>query len=75
MFRLVTLFIVSRILLLAQDPATLLTDPAVKAALAAAQANEPQIISEQVRICQIPAPPFKEELRGREMARIFTRLV
>ncbi len=58
----------------AQDPAALMNDPAVKAALEAAKRNEPQIITEQARICEIPAPPFKEEVRGRELSRLFTQL-
>lgn len=55
----------------AQDPAALLADPAVKAALAAAKRNEPRFIEEQIRICQIPAPPFKEDRRGLELKRLF----
>jgi len=56
---------------LAQDAARLSEDPAVRAALAAAQANEPRFIDEQVRICEIPAPPFHEDLRARELERLF----
>ena len=37
-------------------------------------ANEPHFIEEQIRICEIPAPPFKEEARGREMERLFRQL-
>jgi len=49
-------------------------DPAVKAALSAAKNNEAHFIDEQVRFCQIPAPPYKEELRGKEFERLFKNL-
>src|SRR5579884_3945416 len=58
----------------AQDPAALLHDPSVKAALEAAKRNEPKIIEEQIRVCEIPAPPFKEEQRGLELKRLFQNL-
>ena len=46
-------------------------DPTVHAAIEAAKRNEPKFIEEQARICQIPAPPFKEEVRGKELERLF----
>ena len=49
-------------------------DPAVKAALDAVKANEPQAIEEQIRFCQIPAPSFKEETRGKELERVFQQI-
>ncbi len=55
----------------AQDAARLADDPAVKAALDAARRNEPHFIDEQIRICEIPAPPFHEEVRGKELERLF----
>ena len=58
----------------AQDPAVLMQDPTIKAALAAAQRNEPHFIEEQIRICEIPAPPFKEEARGQELERLFKQI-
>ena len=58
----------------AQDASRLAQDPAVKAALEAVKMNEPHFIDEQIRICEIPAPPFKEELRGRELERMFKTL-
>ena len=48
-----------------------LTEPGVAKALQAAQANEPHFIDEQIRICQIPAPSFHEDVRGAELARLF----
>src|SRR5579883_1194292 len=58
----------------AQDPAALLQDSSVKAALEAAQRNEPKFIDEEVRICEIPAPPFHETDRGKELERLFNAL-
>jgi tripeptide aminopeptidase len=74
--RILALSLLSTLGCLAQsvDPAALMNDPSIKAALEAAKRNEPQIIAEQARICEIPAPPFKEEVRGRELARLFTQL-
>ena len=60
--------------LCAQDASKLAEDPTVKAALDAAKRNEPHFIDEQVRFCQIPAPPFKEEARGKEFERLFKAL-
>ena len=58
----------------AQDPAHLMQEPALKAALAAARRNEPKTVDEQIRVCEIPAPPFKEEQRARELKRLFETL-
>ncbi|HEX5432478.1 MAG TPA: M20/M25/M40 family metallo-hydrolase, partial [Bryobacteraceae bacterium] len=48
--------------------------PAIQAALDAARRNEPHFLDEQARICEIPAPPFHEAARAREMARLFRQL-
>lgn len=61
----------------AQSPdlgAALMADKAVALALERAKANEPEIIAEQIRVCEIPAPPFAEEKRGLEFKNIFTKL-
>ena len=55
----------------AQDPAALKNDPAIKAAMEAIRRNEPHFIDEQVRICEIAAPPFHEQERGKELQRLF----
>src|SRR5262252_10994821 len=47
---------------------------AVKAALAGAKDSEAQTIQDQIRFCEIPAPSFKEDVRGRELQRVFTQL-
>jgi acetylornithine deacetylase/succinyl-diaminopimelate desuccinylase-like protein len=51
-----------------------LADPTIKAALAAIERNEPETINEQVRLTEIPAPPFKETARGLELKRRFEQL-
>jgi tripeptide aminopeptidase len=58
----------------AQTPAELMSNPAVRAALEAVRRNEPQTIDLQARICEIPAPPFHEEERGKELKRLFEGL-
>jgi tripeptide aminopeptidase len=58
----------------AQSPAELLKDATVRAALDAAQHNEPQAIEQEIKVCEIPAPPFHEEVRGRELKRLFDAL-
>jgi tripeptide aminopeptidase len=54
--------------------ADLMQNVAVKAAIAAAKTTEPQTIDDQVRFCEIPAPSFKEEVRGAELKRVFQDL-
>lgn len=58
----------------AQDPAALMNEPTVKAALQAIQGNEPHMLDEQARICEIPAPPFHEEQRSLEFKKLFESL-
>ena len=58
----------------AQDAARLMQDATVKNALDAARRNEPHFIEEQIRICEIPAPPFHEEVRAKELERLFKQM-
>lgn len=58
-------------ILQAQSADALLAEPDVKAALDAIRTNEPHFIDEQVRICQIASPPFHEDKRAEEMAKLF----
>ena len=51
--------------------AKLLSDPAIKAAVEAIRVAEPQTIEDQVRLCEIEAPPFKEAKRAEAYARMF----
>lgn len=52
----------------------LLQEAAVKAALSAARADEARTLAEQVEICEVEAPPFKESKRGELYARKFREL-
>ena len=54
--------------------ADLMQNAALKAAIAAAKTTEAQTIDDQVRFCEIPAPSFKEEVRGAELKRVFQDL-
>jgi tripeptide aminopeptidase len=56
----------------ARDIATrLLQDPRVEAALTAAEAGEAAVIEDQVRLCEIPAPPFGERQRALALEQSF----
>jgi len=68
------IFLLAASALFAQDAVRLMEDPTIKAALDAVKRNEPHFIDEQIRICEIPAPPFHEEARGRELERLFKGL-
>jgi len=57
-----------------QSPSELMNEASVRAALEAAKRNEPRTLDLQVRICEIPAPPFHEEARGLELKRLFLEL-
>ncbi|MEX2081833.1 MAG: M20/M25/M40 family metallo-hydrolase, partial [Dehalococcoidia bacterium] len=63
---------------LAQEPSTtaaaLLKDPAVAAALRSARAGEPGTIGDQIRFCEVPAPPFGESARAVVLTRAFLDL-
>lgn len=52
----------------------LLQDAAVRAALEAARADEARTLAEQVEICEVEAPPFKEAKRAELYARKFREL-
>ena len=62
------------IVLHAADVTQLSNDPTIKAALEAIKRNEPEILAEQRRFCEIAAPPFMEQKRGLEFERIFKSL-
>ena len=55
----------------AQDVSDLVGIPAVRAALDAARSGEPATIRDQIRLCEIPAPPFKEAARAQAFAAAF----
>ena len=51
--------------------ASLMRRADVRAALESARSDEPRAIEDQIRLCEIPAPPFKEAERARAYADIF----
>ena len=51
--------------------ARLMQDAAVRAAVDAARADETRTIEDQIRLCEIPAPPFKEAARAKAFAEAF----
>src|SRR4051812_42409027 len=53
---------------------TLMKEPAIRAALEAVRRNEAELVNEQVRLCEIPAPPFAEQARGLAYKAAFERL-
>lgn len=54
--------------------ADILRDEAVKRAFAFIDANAARVTAEHIRICEIPAPPFKEQERARYFAARFAEL-
>ena len=52
----------------------LMAMPQVKAAVESTRRNEPQIIEEQVRLCEIEAPPFREQKRAAALKAAFESL-
>jgi acetylornithine deacetylase/succinyl-diaminopimelate desuccinylase-like protein len=68
----------SSIVVAQQDAASLgarlLQDATVKAALEGLRASEPQTIEDQIRLCEIEAPPFKETKRAQAYAQMFRNI-
>ncbi len=56
------------------DVAALARDSRVRAALDLAQSGEADTIADQIRFCEVPAPPFKEAARGEVLRRAFVDL-
>jgi tripeptide aminopeptidase len=52
----------------------ILHEPTVQAAMKGIQANEPKWIEQQIRLTEIPAAPFHETARGRELKTLFVEL-
>lgn len=55
-------------------PSELLTDPMVKSAMDAAKGGEGRTIDDQIRLCEVPAPAFKERSRGELVRQLFQQL-
>ncbi len=53
----------------AGDVAKLAASPTVRAALANAESTHERAVQDEIELCEIPAPPFHETVRGREYAR------
>ncbi|MDP3716682.1 MAG: M20/M25/M40 family metallo-hydrolase [Acidobacteriota bacterium] len=51
--------------------ARLMADAAVKTAVEAIKAAEPKTIEDQIALCEVEAPPFKEQKRAELYARMF----
>jgi acetylornithine deacetylase/succinyl-diaminopimelate desuccinylase-like protein len=61
----------------AQQPSmipSLMKDASVRAAMDGAKNTEPQTIEDQIRFCEVPAPPFKEAARAEVLKREFAQL-
>jgi tripeptide aminopeptidase len=56
------------------DVEMLLENRGVKAALESARASDTQTIADQIRFCEVPAPPFKETARAAELERAFKQV-
>ena len=54
--------------------AKLMSDSAIKAAVDAIKASENQTIEDQIRLCEVEAPPFKEAKRAEVYAKMFREL-
>lgn len=57
-----------------QAPADPTANPAIRAALEQIRSDNAWTVDQQVSICEIPAPPFKEAVRAAEMKRRFEAL-
>lgn len=49
----------------------LLRDAAIRAAVEDVRGREPELIDEQIRICEVPAPPFHEQKRAEVLSGLF----
>ncbi|MGQ0736477.1 MAG: M20/M25/M40 family metallo-hydrolase [Acidobacteriota bacterium] len=55
----------------AQLGARLLQDAAIKSAVDGLEASEPRTLEDQIRLCEVEAPPFKEAKRAELYAQMF----
>jgi acetylornithine deacetylase/succinyl-diaminopimelate desuccinylase-like protein len=54
--------------------AVIVQEPVVRSALDAIRAAEPRTVADQVRFCEVPAPPFEETARGALLQRLFVEI-
>src|SRR5262245_32121565 len=67
--RILCIFVLLAAPVLAADPyAPLLADPRVKSALQFLRDDDSRSLREQIELTQIPAPPYKESVRARDLA-------
>ena len=52
-------------------PAQMLAKPEVQQAMQEIKASEDHFVQEQIRLCEIASPPFKEGTRAAELAKLF----
>lgn len=52
----------------------LMKEPSIQRALEFVRASEPQLLEDQIRICEVPAPPFKEKTRAELLKQMFQEL-
>ncbi|HGY55326.1 MAG TPA: M20/M25/M40 family metallo-hydrolase [Caldithrix abyssi] len=72
---LILLFILFNITFLAAGNKTAISEhESVKKALLYLEQIEPETIDEQIKICEIPAPPFKEQARGEYIKQRFQNI-
>ena len=69
-----TALLAAATLSLARAAGAQVSDPALRNALERVKADNAWTLDQQQSICQIPAPPFKEQARGLEMKRRFEAL-
>lgn len=58
----------------AKFPAAQAIGPMVQAALDSVKADEPQVVADQIRLCEIAAPPFGEAARAQAVRSAFEQL-
>jgi acetylornithine deacetylase/succinyl-diaminopimelate desuccinylase-like protein len=56
------------------DPARVATLPAMRRALDSLRVTNAWTLDQQASICEVPAPPFKEQVRAQELKRRFEQL-
>jgi tripeptide aminopeptidase len=54
-----------------QTPTQLLTKPEVQQAMQDIKSMDAHFVDEQIRLCEIASPPFKEDMRAAELAKLF----
>jgi tripeptide aminopeptidase len=53
-------------------PAEILAKPEVQKAMGVIKSSEDHFVDEQIRLCEIASPPFHEDKRAAELAKLFT---